>query len=54
MSDLHLLVTVEDGVGSIIFNRSERLNAISMDMANQLVLAVHRMERDSEVRCVLI
>lgn len=54
MSDQHLLVTVEDGVGSIIFNRPDQLNAISMEMADQLVLAVHRMERDPDVRCVLI
>lgn len=50
----HLLSEIHDGVGSIVFNRPERLNAVSPEMAEELVRAIHRFERNPEVRCVLI
>lgn len=52
MSDL--LVTVENGVGTITFNRPERLNAISPAVVDMLIDATQRFEKDPAVRCVLL
>lgn len=54
MASEHLIVEVEAGVGSIVFNRPEALNAVSPEMAEALIDAVHSHERNPEVRCVLI
>ena len=49
-----LLVTVEDGIGTITFNRPQALNAITPAVVDALIDATNRFERDASVRCVLI
>lgn len=49
-----LLATVDAGVGSIIFNRPEKLNALSPDLVEAFIETTQRFERDPAVRCVLI
>jgi len=50
----HILTEVKDGVGSIVFNRPESLNALSSDMIDGLIDATGRFERDPAVRCVVL
>lgn len=50
----HLVVDIALGVGTIVFNRPEKLNAVSAEMAEALVGIAQKLERDPEVRCVLI
>jgi 2-(1,2-epoxy-1,2-dihydrophenyl)acetyl-CoA isomerase len=49
-----LLTEVRDGVGSIVFNRPDQLNALSPDMIEGFIDATQRFESDPKVRCVLI
>lgn len=49
-----LIARVEHGVGSIILNRPEALNAVTPEMAQELPDVIARMERDDAVRAVLI
>lgn len=50
----HIKFSVADGVGRLLFNRPEVLNALSPDMAHDLVDITLSLERDPAVRCVLI
>ena len=50
----NLIGRVDDGVGSIILNRPEALNAFTPDMSAALADIVDKMERDGSVRAVLI
>ncbi len=46
---------IKDGhVGTIKFNRPDKLNAITKEMAKQLVDAVHEMNGDDEIRVVVL
>lgn len=49
-----LVARVENGVGLIVLNRPEALNAFTPEMAAALPDIVDRMERDDAVRAVLI
>ena len=50
----HVLTEVKDGIGSIVFNRPDVLNALSPEMTDGLIEATGRFERDPAVRCVVI
>jgi len=50
----HIESTVSDGVGVMLINRPEALNALSPEMVEGLIDIAFRFEHDSEVRCVLI
>ncbi len=50
----HVLTEIKDGIGSIVFNRPEALNALSPEMTEGLIEATGRFERDPAVRCVVI
>lgn len=50
----HLKSEIAEGVGSIIFNRPETLNALSPELVEGLIDVTQRFERDPEVRCVVI
>ncbi len=50
----HVLTDVKDGIGSIVFNRPELLNALSPEMTDGLIEATGRFERDPAVRCVVL
>ena len=50
----HLISEVSLGVGSIIFNRPDALNALSPELVEALIDTTQQFERDEAVRCVLI
>ncbi len=52
MADLEL--THQDGITTMIFNRPEARNALSMEMRSMLSDALHDAENDSSVRCVVL
>jgi enoyl-CoA hydratase len=49
-----ILFQVEGNVGRIILNRSEKLNALDLDMLGQLEAAIDTLEASSQVRVVLL
>ena len=52
-----LLVSVEDGVATLTFNRPKRLNALDHgpgSMHDRLIEALERFDEDDEVRCSII
>jgi 2-(1,2-epoxy-1,2-dihydrophenyl)acetyl-CoA isomerase len=54
MSDEKILVERDGAVGWIRFNRPERLNAFIGTMREDLLAALHELEDDGDVRCVII
>jgi len=52
MADLE--VTHADGITTLTMNRPEARNALSMDMRAQLCEALHDIEHDDSVRCVVL
>lgn len=50
----HLEVSVSAGVATLTMNRPEARNALSMDMRSQLSSALHDIEHDDSVRCVVL
>lgn len=52
MADLEL--THQDGITTMIFNRPEARNALSMEMRSMLSDALHDAENDPSVRCVVL
>jgi 2-(1,2-epoxy-1,2-dihydrophenyl)acetyl-CoA isomerase len=50
----HLQYASSDGVGTILLNRPDALNAFSPEMAAGLIEATGQFERDPDVRCVVI
>ena len=52
MSDLELLI--ENGVAILTMNRPDARNALSMDMRKLLCQALHEVELDATVRCVVL
>lgn len=53
MSD-HLLYEKKDGIATLIMNRPESRNALSIEMREKLFQCVTDIETDDEVRCVVI
>ncbi len=49
-----LLAEVSEGVGTITFNRPDKLNALSPELVDAFIATTHAFERDPEIRCVLI
>jgi 2-(1,2-epoxy-1,2-dihydrophenyl)acetyl-CoA isomerase len=45
---------VTEGVGTILFNRPDKLNAITREMWDQLDAALQRCQRDDTVRAVIL
>ncbi len=52
MADLEL--THQDGITTMIFNRPEARNALSIEMRSMLTDALNDAENDSSVRCVVL
>ncbi len=44
----------EDGIGTVTLNRPEKLNAISSELARELVEVLGRVESDDQIRGVII
>jgi len=52
MADLE--VQYQDGIATLVMNRPEARNALSMDMRAALADVLHDIERDESVRCVVL
>ncbi|MDA0280494.1 MAG: enoyl-CoA hydratase [Proteobacteria bacterium] len=50
----HLEVSINDGIATLTMNRPEARNALSMDMRSELCNALHDVEIDASVRCVVL
>lgn len=50
----HLDVSCENGIATLTMNRPEARNALSMEMRTELNDALHDVERDDSVRCVVL
>lgn len=50
----HLHARVDDGVAVLTMNRPERRNALSGEMLGALGRALERVEKDREIRCVVV
>jgi enoyl-CoA hydratase len=50
----YLLVSRANGVGTIRLNRPKVLNALNLALMDELVRTLKEMERDEEIRCVLL
>ncbi|MEX0963669.1 MAG: enoyl-CoA hydratase [Pseudohongiellaceae bacterium] len=50
----HLEVSIDDGIATLTMNRPQARNALSMDMRSQLCEALHDVELDKSVRCVVL
>jgi 2-(1,2-epoxy-1,2-dihydrophenyl)acetyl-CoA isomerase len=50
----HLEVNQANGIATLVMNRPEARNALSMEMRAQLTDVLHDIERDSAVRCVVL
>ena len=50
----HLEVNIKDGIATLIMNRPDARNALSMDMRKQLSEALHDVELDQSIRCVVL
>jgi len=54
MSPKHLLLTRHEHVAVVQLNRPDVLNALSMALMAELVEALETLEKDDEVRCIII
>jgi 2-(1,2-epoxy-1,2-dihydrophenyl)acetyl-CoA isomerase len=54
VTEQHVLIETKDGIGTITFNRPAALNALSPQMTDGLIEATAHLERDPEVRCVVL
>lgn len=50
----HLEVSQQDAIATITMNRPESRNALSLEMRSQLNDALHDIERDDSIRCVVL
>lgn len=50
----HLEVSIAAGIATLKMNRPEARNALSMEMRSQLCEALHAVEADKSVRCVVL
>ena len=51
MSDLILVDTIDRGIAAVTLNRPERRNALSIDLLEQLCIAVERLASDPCAAC---
>ena len=54
MSEPHVITEVDGAIATLTLNRPAALNALSAEMAQQLIEATARFERDPGVRCVVL
>lgn len=52
MADLE--VTIKDGIATMVMNRPDARNALSMEMRSQMRDWCHKLEYDDSVRCVVL
>ncbi len=49
-----LILSVDEGIATLTMNRPQARNALSNDMRSELADALHDVERDPAVRCVVL
>lgn len=54
MTDAHVLVSAENGIGRIVLNRPDKRNALTHAMMTTILDALHRFASDDAVRVVLL
>jgi len=54
MTPQHLLVTREEAIAVVQLNRPEVLNALNRALMDELVAALEELDRDPEVRCLVL
>ena len=54
MAEQDILYTKEDGIGTVTFNRPERMNAVTQQMLVDLAVIVADIIRDNDVRAMII
>jgi 2-(1,2-epoxy-1,2-dihydrophenyl)acetyl-CoA isomerase len=54
MSEPTVLLTIREGVAEITLNRPEQRNALSLQMREELALAIAQVRDDAEVRAVIL
>lgn len=54
MSYAYIKVAVEDGVGIITLNRPKILNALNLQLMDELVSELERMDEDADIRTILL
>lgn len=54
MEFTELLVEKKDGIGTITFNRPDKMNALSKTSFKEFIQSLHKMDTDKEVRVVII
>ena len=50
----NVLIRKKDRIGTIIINRPEKLNSLSADTREELVNAFKELERDRDVRIIIL
>ena len=54
MGSAHLHTRIADGVGWVTFDRPKVLNAYSVEMREELIAFLRRIEQEETVRCVVL
>ncbi|NYT60343.1 enoyl-CoA hydratase/isomerase family protein [Alcaligenaceae bacterium] len=54
LNDPHLLLDVSNGIATLTLNQPDRLNALSQQMTDELLETTGALERDNNVRCVVL
>ena len=54
MAYSHIIVTKEDGYAVVQFNRPEVLNALNINLMEELVQAFEELDRDEDVLCIIL
>ena len=54
MTFQHLRVEISDQIGTITLDRPEKLNALSIDLHNEMVEAAAQLQADDDVRVVIV
>jgi enoyl-CoA hydratase len=50
----NILIEKRDGIGIVTFNRPEKLNAVNLELKNELYQALGELESDESVRVVIL
>ena len=54
MTFQHLRLEVSDQIGTIMLDRPEKLNALSRDLHDEMVVAANQLQADDDVRVVIV
>ena len=49
----HVSTQIDDGIATVTLSRPDKLNAISLDMLQEIIAAAHAL-RDADIRCVVL